>query len=248
MPEELPDLDTDPIGWIAYWNALDDGEATEIDAPRIANEVGGLSGFNSAANGFDGEYTLSRAWSDSVTIYVRVKTDGWILAWFDNDENFGRDPSQPRGLPDVFGDWSDPYNEPDLVENGLSQVIEEIAEEIDDAEFSHEDVGLYNYQFPDANGVTHLTATGDASYLITEDVDLVAHQFYAALGEDEDSWGSPEAHFEDPEVRLLFQPEETGVVDLIDEGVGQEPETYFDTTLGTQTTDGGRVGHIFLTE
>jgi hypothetical protein len=157
---DLPDLNTSNVGFIAYWNAIDDGGATSI-APEDMLTDGNINSYTLYDNGFTADYTNP---INSLPVTVRAKTDGWITAHTTREENY----SFGSGVSNTFTDVRGWYNfatgdedqeniNPDLSQNALERSIYSLQSNLSNTNsfvYSTADVALYNYEYPNATNVT----------------------------------------------------------------------------------------------
>jgi len=187
---ELPDIDTSSTSFIAYWNALDNG-AVDI-APTEVTSQNGVIDYTLYDNGVEGSFDLvytsnrflNESKSDVIPATFRVKTDGWIIVYLDQTENYGGpitmspDYQTPRYTEGIGGWWNvEPtwadwgynsngnnntlQNTPSVEGNGLSRGINLLRQELSNSgvmTFNYSDVGLYDYLDPDATATTMLSA------------------------------------------------------------------------------------------
>jgi len=157
---DLPDLDTTSIGLLGYWNAIDQGGVPSID-PEEATSAGNLASTTIYDNGFDGQYNGP----NGRTFNVRVKSDGWILAWLDTTNETGTGlGNKPTGLYDAMNKWANTdysanggtYSE-SLLNGSLEQAINELRTEMsnqDLMDYANTEVGYYSFPYPDATAMT----------------------------------------------------------------------------------------------
>jgi hypothetical protein len=145
----LPDLRTEYVAQIGYWNANNHG-ATSVSSADVLeyNSVESWVGYD---NGLEGGLIEHPA------LRFRVKDDGWVLVYFDvthGDVN-----------PEDFLTDFDAGSQPDLTETALSRHVDSIREHVaPDADFAHGDVGLYNYRYPDMNHYRVMHAKANQYY------------------------------------------------------------------------------------
>jgi hypothetical protein len=166
---DLPDINTSNVGFIAYWNAIDDGGATSI-APEDMLTDGNINSYTLYDNGFTADYTNP---INSLPVTVRAKTDGWITAHTTREENY----SFGSGVSNTFTDVRGWYNfatgdedqeniNPDLSQNALERSIYSLQSNLSNTNsfvYSTADVSLYNYEYPNATDVT-LANVGAQTY------------------------------------------------------------------------------------
>jgi len=160
----LPDLDTSEIGVIAFWNAHDHRANPNSGAVIDPTDVlGVLSSYTLYDNGVDGAIS----YGPRADINVRVKNDGWIIAWIDRTNtyqlNAGYDSFTAKGYYDLAYDWKYPYEEGKSSNpltantNTLIEVISHLFNQLSnkaDFTFSKTDVGTYCYEFTDISSIT----------------------------------------------------------------------------------------------
>lgn len=129
----LPDLDTQTLDEIAWWNALEHG-ASFLDAGEVVTYEG-VESIEASDNGVDGSLSRHSA------MRFRAKTDGWIVAYMDRVES----ESFPT---DFLG--SDPEGSRGLTKTALAEEIDALRSEASnsgDMTFDYGDVGLYSYRY-----------------------------------------------------------------------------------------------------
>jgi len=84
---QLPDLNTSSLGFVAYYNVLDNTTLTSVD-PTATISSNAVKNYTQYDNGIEGE-TDSRRRGDGREVKFRVKTDGWILLYLDRTYNYG---------------------------------------------------------------------------------------------------------------------------------------------------------------
>lgn len=161
----LPDINTDEVGWIAFWNHLDNG-ASNIN-PQTAGSA--LDGYDEYSNGIEGYKTVTYQWKTDRQVRARVKDDGWLVVWFDRAEqenlDQGKNADNVDGPWDIFTDWSYGDRDNEMLngwdgsgDNALLDLLANLHSALDTsggATFSRGDVGHYHYLAP---GATTLTA------------------------------------------------------------------------------------------
>lgn len=175
----LPDLDTANTGFVAFWNAIDQGGVGSID-PSEALSDNGLAEYTLYDNGFEGQYNLGHITSNvAQNVTVRMKTDGWIVAYTDRTNSFATESgSPPIGYWDIINDWTDYTSASSITQNLLERAINNLRQSLSNSSsmtYNSGDVGLYNYEHSSATNVTllsgyyHISGQGfDAHYGYTE--------------------------------------------------------------------------------
>lgn len=152
----LPDLDTTSIGFIAYWNAIDQGGLSSVDPDEVLS-ASSIDNYTLYDNGVEGVYTGATGRN----LNFRVKTDGWFVAYFDRTADYTTNTtnlSNHRGPWDVANDWTSGTSEIDT--NTLERAINDLSSQLSSSpSYNKTDVGLYDYERPNVTTVTVLSAT-----------------------------------------------------------------------------------------
>jgi len=162
----LPDLDPNEIGVIAFWNAHDHRVAGSDAVIDPTDVLGVLKSYTLYDNGVDGVLD----YSPRTGINVRVKNDGWIIAWIDRTNTYQQNVSDftARGYYDLLYNWKDRGNNITGDTNTLIEVIQYLYNQLSNKsefEFNKSDVGVYCYEFDAANAITFAsTAISLSSY------------------------------------------------------------------------------------
>ena len=151
----LPDLDPNEIGVIAFWNCHDHRVAGSDAVIDPTDVLGVLKSYTLYDNGVDGILD----YSPRKDINVRVKNDGWIIAWIDRTNTYQQNVSDftARGYYDLLYNWKDYGNNITGDTNTLIEVIAYLYNQLSNKsefEFSKLDVGVYCYEFAVANVIT----------------------------------------------------------------------------------------------
>jgi len=152
----MPDLPTSDVGLVAYWNAIDNG-AISID-PKDALSYFNLAQYKQYDNGIRGTATVGYSERPNSFFNFRVKSDGWVIVWISDTEDFyGTDYSGSEAkdnLIDFFDDWtSDSYNG-DFIDNGSSlAIIAGLADELTGDPPNPDNVDIYCYAYPNATNI-----------------------------------------------------------------------------------------------
>jgi hypothetical protein len=99
---KLPDLDTSNVGFLAYWNAIDQGGVSDID-PSEVTSASNVTGYTLYDNGIEGTINLTKyaTWPYDYPLWdfaditlreanFRAKEDGWVIVWIDDSDYFGQ--------------------------------------------------------------------------------------------------------------------------------------------------------------
>lgn len=196
----LPDLDTSDLGFIAWWNAIDDGGVNSIEVSEILTN-GRIEEYTLYDNGVIGTFD---PWNGRETTF-RVKDDGWFVAYFDDTEEYfewsggSGNPSHaesPRGHRDIAHNWLVATDNSDFLHHTLGRVIFSLAGHLEnsgDLTTESEDVGTYNYVFPDAEFYTGFSSswnrhwgssgTRSDSFLYTEGTDIIHAEAFTSIND-----------------------------------------------------------------
>jgi len=250
---EFPDIDTSQVGFIGYWNAIDQGGLSSV-SPSEVTSARGIVSTESYDNGVQGDYEFRNG---RVGRY-RVKTDGWFVVWMDrtHDSPDGagsnldddHDLVYWNGILDAsHGDYNSVGNgaDPDLQQNSLAYSIYELWNELSNSSgvnWSYGDVGLYNYEYSGSQATTFLFYSGTnktASLTRQTGTDRYAHICSWQAASD-DSDGSRSISFDGSTLssRGGFYGLDVGAHDLISLGLGNNDGTGYDTStnVGTQSS------------
>lgn len=160
----LPDINTDEVSFLAYWNAIDQGGVDSI-GPEETLEDSDIVDYTLYDNGWEGKYSLY----DGREASVRVKNDGWFVVYIDDSESFDEnvtDNDLIRGPWDIIYNWTQESSTGDMTNGALFRVIESLQSYLSaDPTYDSSKVGLYNYDFGSATTVTHLSASDKVSNL-----------------------------------------------------------------------------------
>lgn len=154
---DLPDLNTDSIGYIAYWNALENGNVGEFDPSEVVNS----DNVNSYQAFDNGVHITSYTSVTGREISCRAKTDGWIIAYMDRTNDFAVTTSQDnvRGYIDIVNDWTSYQSFGGPGNHTLERAIYDLASQASNfgsMTYNASDVSLFNYEYPNATGTTIL--------------------------------------------------------------------------------------------
>lgn len=149
----LPDLDTSSIGFIGFNNVVDsDSNIDSIDPSSVTDLFETVREYS---NGVEGVY-LAELWGtlDPRKVRVRVKEDGWIIAWFEREENYDNlsNDSTLFGSHDFINDWTD-------TGVGWSKSLDDIIQTFSDnlsqsISYDSSTTGYYHYEHPSASTYT----------------------------------------------------------------------------------------------
>jgi len=264
----LPDLNKSQVSFIAYWNAIDQGGDTDISPSNVAN-ASRVNSMTTYDNGVEGKYEIEPTREAN----FRVKDDGWMLVWLDQTAEF--DTFRNAHIPgpwDIHRHWNKEIqygnNNTSMVESSLERALNELRKQLDSSDvhqYSPGDVGLYNYQHPDATGVAcYAMAQSDSgsdystgTYTYTGSTTRYANYVYAAAEITQDGsavegicrWRNLDTGFSNKLVDLDGSNDNEGyyytTVDIIQKGwhdsSGDEAELGVDADYGQ-----GAIGSLAL--
>jgi hypothetical protein len=250
----LPDLNTSNVGFIAYYNVIDDGGASSIDPEDMLTD-GNINSYTLYDNGFVADYNNP---INSLPVTVRAKTDGWVTAHTSRQETYSFGGGVSNTFTDVqgwynfaTGDEDDSNVNPDLSQNALERSIYSLQSNLSNTNsfvYSTADVSLYNYEYPNATNVTLAnvgipsggpsgTKTGGISATSATTLDAAI----AFARADEAGYSNGEAEF-DGNVIVKEDGLNHGTVDLLAnnffDATGTEKQLYVDVesaSLGSIT-------------
>lgn len=159
---DLPDLDTDNIGFIGYWNAIDQGGADDINPDEVITD-NLVDSYTLYDNGVEGKYELTEGRLAS----FRVKNDGWMILYMDGSAGFVDDTNLSnldviRGPWDIL-EWAPRSgSESDIISNEFFVAIDSMISEFSnsgDISITSSQVALYNYDYPSSTTVTLFSAS-----------------------------------------------------------------------------------------
>lgn len=166
----LPAITTADVGIIAFWNAHDHRvNGASIDPTDCIPYFDSYTVYD---NGIDGVKALG----SGRNFNIRVKNDGWIVAWIDRtntffypdklQSDFGE--SEHKGYYDILWNWFQYTANISSTETTLSYLIDQLYNQLSNkAEFtfSATDVGHYCYEFTNANVITPIDKQSSAPWL-----------------------------------------------------------------------------------
>lgn len=162
---DLPDLDTTNITYLAYWNAIDQGNLLDIDPTEVVS-YGAVTDYSIYDNGVQGILDLSQLLSNGTgTGGFRVKEDGWFVAWLTSNATTGfLDQSSvvEQTNADIMYDWTSPGSGADPTQNTAERAINGLMLELSNSSgvtYNSGDVGLYAYH--EDGDVLTIAAIGD---------------------------------------------------------------------------------------
>lgn len=190
---DLPDLDTSAISTVCFWNAISDGGVSSIDPTEATND-GNLKNVTYYDNGIEGDYRVTLDSNGLVVrdAKVRVKNDGWFVAYLD-DSFESKTSSFVPSTKDEYtpGRWDNIHFPFGGFGGGgagkqgpLSDIIDSIRSNLSNGgtmTFNTSDVGIKDYVNPDATTITYLALRGSGNettynWSYTDSTDILAHE------------------------------------------------------------------------
>lgn len=231
----LPDLDTTTTGWIGYWNAIDDGNASSIDPTEVLT-AGGVVSYEQYDNGVTGEFSSS----SFRNLQFRVKTDGWFVIWQDRTQSFGADQAAPMpGYWNICKRFKDQDQRYALPDTEYSRIMSSLGSNLSNwgsITFNTTDVGYYNYEHSSATTFTEVS-TGAGSVSYTSGIT----RYYHAIAGHADSAGR-DLQFNSYAI-LDGNTGSVGARDALAQNILPNAGTFYDTTLRDNNT---RQEHVIL--
>lgn len=238
----LPDIDTTQVGWIAYWNAIDQGGLNSID-PEDVLSAGFITSYEIYDNGIDGVGTSP----NGREINWRVKNDGWFVAWMDNNETYSKNEgsrSTITGHWDINPDWTSGNTRSTLMTNNNLEIrINDLARQLsnwDSSIYSSSDVGLYQYDYSSPTTATMLQIAGSdnnsnynsfngktANFMYTSNTTL----YYGAVSGHGEGAGNANATFEND--TFAGGNGNHGSIDALNDGLIPDAEVQYTAELGS---------------
>lgn len=161
----MPGLDTSEVGIVAFWNAIFQGGVSSID-PKEQAVKDWFDTYNEYDNGLEGIKTQGYANLEGVDFNVRIKDDGWIVAWTDRTNNYykkirSRDQETfMKGYYDILRDWTDYKSNINPDQHVLAYLINSLASQLSnwgDMTWDWADVMIYCYEYPEATSMTQVS-------------------------------------------------------------------------------------------
>lgn len=188
----MPDLDLNEVGVMAWWNIEDDGyDVDTINWDDITEEFDTYTAYD---NGYIGELWDFTSQSDR-DITVRVKTDGWFVAYLDDTEQ----EETGEGPWDMY-EWTASANESDIAlgsgDDELREAIDRLLRGLEEnPDVLPGDIYYYNADTPDATNLTLLTNDPDnlAEWQFTVDEEVALEAVYVTLS----TFTNWDKHFKD---------------------------------------------------
>lgn len=218
----LSDIDTSQVSFIAFWNAIDSGGVSDIDPTEVTSEPN-IQDFTLEDNGVDITYqdpTLGHARQYN----ARVKEDGWFVVWIDRSATFAVNQGNETAGPwDVLNNWTRGGTAA-LNQNILERTINRLQAELSNSgsiTYDPADVGLYNFEYPDATTMTVLAhdegsdgSIANRTFQYTSSITRDYWVFVAACGGGDDTGENNRS------ASVVWQPSGVNVTMASDNGPG----------------------------
>jgi hypothetical protein len=253
---DLPNLDTSQISFIGYFNAIDQGGVNDIDPTEVTNH-GNVQSYTLYDNGVQGVYNTATGRDCA----FRVKEDGWFVAWFNRYENFNNgqneNPDDLRGPWDLLNDWRAFRDADDITANSLERAINALKNELSNSSsvsYSASDVGLYDYRYSSAAGITALSQADARDANLSPGLQYTSGttvHWGAATGvvHTADNYNGPgDVNFEATDITYNdsgeWDAKRYGSIDLISRGLIPNADTEYTGDISTATYDSQTTGKL----
>lgn len=231
---DLPDIDVSEVGWIAYYNVIDQGGAADID-PEDVLSSNFVNSYEIYDNGVKGTGSQGGR-----TVHWRAKNDGWLVAYFKYEEYYDGpslgSPSTIRGPWDLDQTWTNTGQTTTIENNALERSIASLYSNLSNSgniDYFARDVGLYHYQYTAPNTITMFSMTTSGydltgSFLYTQGTDI---HLLSAAGYGWDSGADGYFRVDGSSVAEANGDEGYGSRDLYSDGITADPDTEFNVAL-----------------
>jgi len=233
----LPDLPTDDISLMAYYNVIDNNNTLNNISPIEAISSQRVLSYQQFDNGISGEIDLGRGSERPASF--RVKKDGWIVVHHDTQKNYvtqTSDSTEPKTVLDlliaptnknVTGGWAGSANE---VVQAIEQLFNNIlANKSGSFSIDLSNIQYYSYEFDTATTLDIFEKSGGGSYTFSYPstiTNLKVEQYGAGKGD----FGTNSAGAS-IEGNTLASTGSSGVqfgyLDLLDSGIIPDPNTAY---------------------
>jgi len=249
----MPDLDTSNVGFLAYYNTIEQGGGiTDLD-PETALDYNRIDSYTLYDNGFEAKVLYG-----DLEMTVRLKTDGWCVAYqdyrtdtFTGVNNHTRYynlapsmfqfPSTDNSL-DYNNDYHSASDRTLLETRGIYGTIKSL-DSWDSIAWDRKDVGYYNYAFPNQTNFTILNTTNEdeatRTYTAVRGSDTEVPYAVAAVG----SWNQNSQGYAEVDGTLISDFSSSAVVvDMIPQGLLPDQGNDVQYTLDGR----GTLGSLFV--
>lgn len=143
---DLSDLDTSSISICAFYNAISQGGASDID-PSNVTSYSEVSSSTLYDNGIEGTIT-GQGQKD---VSFRVKEDGWVIVWFDRQQTFNQEETNAADVV-VVAELMD-YQSGDTAtfpDTQFEDHIRGLVNQLSGVSFNDSDIQYHDFEYPDA--------------------------------------------------------------------------------------------------
>ena len=235
----LPDLPTQDVGVMAYYN-INDAGSLEFDVTD-ALTISSIASYRQYDNGILANYIISQNSRPDRTVNVRVKSDGWIVVWVEDDTNYyGLNYSGSdlvRNLMDLITDWTRGGGDDGLGNSPYSRVISNIVNTLDpNVDYDVSDVSLYTYAYPNATNFNVITGS-----IFTFSYPSTITRQFESMGGFSPTYQNIYDNTKYQNISLnglqLADPEDIYSVDNISEGLTPNPSTSYSIEAGNNSNE-----------
>jgi len=235
----LPDINTSNVGMISYWNAINSGGVSSINASDCLAD-GNISSYTLYDNGFVANYDITYDTyfgnSTTRTVTARVKQDGWFVVYMDRTNNYQQSQSVPtrlNGYWDVIDSWTNvesPSNA--FPQSKLERAIHSLQSNLSNSgsvTYNQSDVDMYNYEFTSATNTTMMSARSGGDTLATYGSIYTSGTnvlFYSCQGSS-GSYVNNRVDFEGTTICATEQ--QVGTLDVLSLSLAPNPNTEYDS-------------------
>jgi hypothetical protein len=227
-----PDIDTENVSYLAYWNITNHGE-DEFN-PQDVTSYSQITSNSIYDNGVAGQLDLENGRGAN----FRVKTDGWFTVWIDDTVTVQSDTTRDNiKTPADITPWPLDSNA-DMVQNQLERAINGLYSELPNSgnfQYESQDVGIYGYHVPNASTLTALSffdSQGNdfASYTLGHSYTAgttINELFYIGYGNSNQA--DSECIIDENGETLFFANESRayGAIDAKADGLASDAETQY---------------------
>ena len=249
----LPDLNTDNISFVGYWNAIDKGGVESFDPENLLT-YNNLDSYTLFDNGWEGTVIDSGLWGGygkSRPINIRAKTDGWVVAYIDRTRTTGTQETNAdllNGPWDIIKGWTRADVANPITNNVLATTIDKIMQEDGSIVTQPDpaDVDLYNYETPTAKYITQMkeyvgSDTGERSFLYSSGTEVKDAFLVVTPDSKPVYWNGKQQGLGTDGVRIN-DSDDHAAIDLLASDYIPDPDTeyyiYYDNRNGSNTAAG----------
>lgn len=225
----LPDLPTDDILVMGYWNCSTAGFDPPTDVTPVI-EYGNVTDYSAYDNGVDVTFSESNSNLHGTQEYhVRYKSDGWLIAWFTRDTTYAAN-TVGAGLHHLLNN----VGTVTLPQTTLATVLQKIWGQFpagSQADFGAADVAYHYPPNPGATTLTvgnaHYTGSGSDSGGFSYSPDTTLYDLIAAGRQHTtDFTYGPYTRFNGTDI-TFGDTDESGALDLLAQNLAPDPDTSY---------------------